>query len=208
MEMAAQSRVHGGRICIAVRANAGAENAEDGFKRGARRDRRASSWKIPGALCALGVSDRLCVLSFRAVRRTGRGERRVAEDGFNAEFAEIAERLPGKIPAPCARSAFRDELIEPEQARSARHRRDHSHGHVSDLRSVICGHERLLDVRHGRPPELDAGVPPWLELSLHMANRTASDTQSRDERARGIDCPSRFRRASTSRRLIDAAAMT
>jgi hypothetical protein len=77
--MAAQSRVHGGRICIAVRANAGAENAEDGFKR-----------------------------------------------------------------------------------------------------SVVRGHAEV--VWHER-----TGVPPWLALSLHMANRPASDTQSRDERARGID---------------------
>jgi hypothetical protein len=123
MEMAAQSRVHGGRICIAVRANAGAENAEDGFKRSVVRGHAEVVWH---------------------------------------------ERMGGG----------------------------------PDLS------ERLLDVRHGRPPELDAGVPPWLELSLHMANRPASDTQSRDDRARGIDCPSRFRRASTSRRLIDAAAMT
>src|SRR2546428_400293 len=53
----------------------GAEVAEDGFERRARRARRASSWKFLGVLCALGVSDRLGVLfaePFAAPRSGGR----------------------------------------------------------------------------------------------------------------------------------------
>src|SRR5437870_11210201 len=58
-----------------------AEAAGDDVKRRDRRDRRVCSWKCLGALCALGVSDRLCMLLLGRsgtgqARRAGRGRRR------------------------------------------------------------------------------------------------------------------------------------
>src|SRR3989441_4313509 len=61
--------------CCRNRSRHRAEVAEDGFKRRARRDRRASSWKFLGVLGALGVSDRLGGLfsdPFAAPRSGGR----------------------------------------------------------------------------------------------------------------------------------------
>jgi hypothetical protein len=57
----------------------------------------------------------------RRVKRRARGDEsnaEHAEDGFNAELAEIAESLPGKIWASSARSAF--EIVSASSSRDAR----------------------------------------------------------------------------------------
>src|SRR3989442_1112879 len=79
------------------------------FQRRTRRDRRGSSRKFLGVLCALGVSNRLRALCFLHALQSRHGARRgprPPETISNAEIAEIAEGLPENFSAFSARSAF------------------------------------------------------------------------------------------------------
>jgi hypothetical protein len=98
-----------------VRSRAGMERGEGRgrqrrFQRRAPRDRRGSSRKFLGVLCALGVSNGRSAPSASPARSragTGRGGApRPPETISNAELAEIAEGLPEHFSAFSARSAF------------------------------------------------------------------------------------------------------
>ena len=80
-----------------------AEAARDDFK---RRDRRGSSRKFLGVLCALGVSNGLRALCFPRALQSRHRARWGPRPPETISNAEIAERFPENFSAFSARSAF------------------------------------------------------------------------------------------------------